>query len=105
MFVINFFPCVGFRSNEIDKSRSFRLFHICDMWRLENRARLRDIEISLNLFFSYGSGLLSRSRLFADFYGVKYIRYSVASRVRFADAAAPFIILSNAKIELILETP
>ena len=105
MFVIGFFPCVDFRSNEVDKSRSLHLFHICDIWRLENRAYLRDIGISLNLFFPYGSGLLLRSRLSADFYGVKYIRYPVALRVRFVGAAAPFIVLSNTKIELILETP
>ena len=105
MFVISFFSCVGFRSNEVDESRFFYLFHIYDMWRLENRARLRDIEISLNLSFPYGSGSLSRSRLSADFYGVKYVRYPVASRVRFAGAAALSIVLFNAKIELILETP
>ena len=105
MFVIDFFPCVNFRSNEADKSRSLYLFHICDMWRLENRVYLRDIGISLSLSFPYGSGSLSRSRLFADFYGVKYIHYPVTPRVRFAGAAAPSIVLSNAKIELILETP
>ena len=105
MFVIGFFPCVSFRSNEAGKSRFFRLFHICDIWRLENRARLRDIGISLSLSFPYGSGSLSRSRLSADFYDVEYIRYPVASRVRFVDAAAPFIVLFNIKIELILETP
>ena len=105
MFVIGFFPCVDFRSNEAGESRSLHLFHICDMWRLENRARLRDVGISLSLSFPYGSGSSSRSRLSADFYGVKYVRYPVAPRVRFAGAAAPSIVLSNAKIELILETP
>ena len=105
MFVIDFFSCVDFRSNEAGKSRSLYLFHICDIWRLKNRARSRDIEISLSLSFSYGSKSLSRSRLSADFYGVKYIRYSVAPRVRFAGAAAPSIVLFNTKIELILETP
>ena len=105
MFVIGFFPCVNFRSNEADKSRSFYLFHICDMWRLKNRVRSRDVGISLSLSFPYESGSLSRSRLSADFYSVKYICYPVAPRVRFAGAAASSIVLSNAKIELILETP